>query len=423
MVVREAKAMIRTLALAVLLLPAARPPEKPNILFILADDVGQEVLGCYGGESYRTPHLDALAASGMRFEHAYAMPVCHPSRTTLLLGRYPFRLSERKWGGFPAEEEGKTFAHVMKSAGYATAVTGKWQLCLMKKDLDHPKRLGFDEWAVFGWHEGPRYWEPMIYHDGKVRDDVKDRYGPDVYTDVLIDFMERHREGPFLAYYSMALCHDVTDDIGKPVPFGPGKDRYESYGEMAEAMDVQVGKLMAALDRLKLREKTVVVFTGDNGTARASYAGVRNGKLYKDKVVSIRNGKKIPGGKGTLLDRGTRVPLLASWKGVIDPGGVVDDLVDFSDVLPTFADLAGADIPGGLDGRTFAPRLRDGKASGRDWVFAEHGGKSWVRTREWKLYADGRVFDMRSDLEERRPVTDAGAADVARLREAMASLR
>ena len=128
--------------------------ERPNILLILADDVGREVLECYGGTSYATPSLNQLAADGARFEHCYAMPVCHPTRVTLLTGQYPRHLGNPTWGTFPKVAESRTFASIAKQAGYATAVAGKWQLCLMKNDLEHPQRLGFDVWSVFGWHEG-----------------------------------------------------------------------------------------------------------------------------------------------------------------------------------------------------------------------------------------------------------------------------
>ena len=129
--------------------------EPPNILLILAADVGREVLGSYGGTSYETPHLDDLATTGMRFDHTYSMPVCHPSRISLLTGRYPFQVGNPEWGTFPRASETQTVAHSLKDAGYATAIAGKWQLTLLKDDPDHPHRLGFDEYCLFGWHEGP----------------------------------------------------------------------------------------------------------------------------------------------------------------------------------------------------------------------------------------------------------------------------
>ena len=401
--------MWRTLIVVLVLTASLRADDKPNIVFILADDVGREVLGCYGGESYETPNLDRLAASGAKFEHCYAMPVCHPTRITLLTGRYPRTLGNPRWGSFPKAAENQTFAHVLRNAGYATAIAGKWQLCLMKNDLDHPARLGFDEWSVFGWHEGARFHDPMIYENGKLRGDTKGKYGPDVYVDFLVDFMKKNRQGPFLAYYSMALCHDVTDDIGKPVPYG-SRGRYDNFNEMAEMMDAEVGRLVSAIDELGVRENTLILFTTDNGTAgRSKLSAVDDSgkKFVYENVVSKMNGKDIPGGKGKLTDWGTRVPTIANWPGVIEGGQSWDDLVDFSDILPTFAELSGGRLPKGvsLDGYSFAGRLTDGVPSPRKWAYAEgRGGRYFAKTQRWKLYNDGRFFDVEKDSFEQRAI-------------------
>lgn len=404
--------MYLVVAATAILAGSCTPPEardeRPSILFILADDVGQEVLGVYGGTSYPTPELDALAGQGLRLEHAYSFAVCHPTRLVLLTGRYPFRLPEAPWGTFPDEVEGQTLAQTLKGAGYATAVAGKWQLALLGDDLEHPNRLGFDEYSLFGWHEGPRYHQPMVWQNGRLREGLQDAYGPDVYTDFLIDFMSRHREEPFFAFYSMALCHDVTDDLDEPVPFGP-RDRYDNFAERVAAMDERVGRLMAALDRLGLRERTLVVFTTDNGSPGQPIVDVEDGELVREKVISRRGDVLVPGGKGTLADTGTRVPLLARWPGVIEAGTVSDGLVDFTDLLPTFAEVAEASLPEGvrLDGQSFVPLLRAAEGAGRAWSYSEHQGRSWVRDREWKLYDDGRLFDMASDPTEERPVLPA----------------
>lgn len=402
---------VRKLVCSILLLgltSGSLQSEQPNILFILADDVGREVLGCYGGQTYETPHLDALAADGMRFTHAYSMPVCHPTRVCLLSGKYPARLGNPKWGSYPKGEEKKTFASVLKQAGYATAVAGKWQLSLMRKDLEQPRRMGFDEWSVFGWHEGPRFHDPMIYQNGKVRTDTRGKYGPDLYVEFLIDFMKRKRDKPFLAYFSMALAHDVTDDIGKPVPYGPN-NRWLSYSEMAEDMDHQIGKLVAALDRLKLRKKTLILYTTDNGTAGASYLRVgKNGKFERPKVFSYFQGRMVQGGKGKLTDLGTRVPLIANWSGRIKRNQVIDDLVDFSDILPTFTELGSARLPAGkLDGISFAGRLLRNEPSARKWAYSEssRGGAQFLRTRTHKLYRNGKLFDMVADPDEKQPLS------------------
>lgn len=405
---------------------AAKRP--PNIVLIMADDLGVETLGCYGGTSYKTPNIDALARDGMQFSNCYSMAVCHPTRMCLMTGRYPFRLGA-KWGSFPKAEEQNTFGEILKNAGYTTAVAGKWQLTLMKKDLQQPRRMGFDDWAVFGWHEGPRYWDPMIYHNGKVLKNTEGKYGPDIYADVLIDFMKRQREKPFFVYFPMALVHDITDDLKHFVPYGPGKDRYDTYKEMVESMDRVVGRVVDAVDRLKLGNDTLILFTGDNGSPQSMYAKHVNGKLTREPVSSIRNGTVVPGGKGLLNDRGTHVPLIARWTGTIAKQQSTKDLVDFSDFLPTLAELAGGTIPKGikLDGVSFARRLEDNKPSSRQWAFAEHRGKSFVRTHQWKLYDDGTLFNVKHDVEEKSQINIASLKGeskkaVALLIKAMANL-
>jgi arylsulfatase A-like enzyme len=392
----------------------AEASRQPNVLVILADDLGQETLGCYGGESYKTPHLDRLARGGIRFRHCYSMPVCHPTRITLLTGRYPFRLDNPRWGTFPQAEEKQTIAQVMRSGGYRTAIAGKWQLILMKQNPRHPFQLGFDDYSLFGWHEGPRYFDPLIYQNGRLRSDVTGRYGPDVYVDFLVDFMTRHRDRPFFAFYSMALCHNVTDDLKQPVPFGPN-GRYMTYAEMVESADTQVGKLIAALDRLKLRQRTVILFTGDNGTSKSYIHSAVDGKLISKPVSSTLNGVDVRGGKGELTDAGTRVPLIANWPGTIKPGQVVDDLVDLSDFLPTLAELGHATLPEGvkLDGRSFAARLLGKQAQPRDWVYAQQGGKYWVGNQQWKLYNDGRLFNVKADPREQKPIRKVGQSSAA----------
>ena len=399
-----------------LALSAAR---RPNVILILADDVGQECLGCYGGESYRTPHLDQLASDGLQFKHCYSMPSCHPTRLTLLTGRYPFRFGNVRWGDFPVSAESETIASVLQQAGYATHVAGKWQLALLRDQPDHPQRLGFRHSDVFGWHEGPRYYNPLIYRDGSIRNDTQGFYGPDLYVRSIIDFMRTYREQPFFVYYSMALCHDVTDDLDAPVPHGPF-GRYDNYAEMVEEMDRAVGRIVGALEALQLREDTLLLFVGDNGTPQRMILRADGDRLIRVPVASVRDGQTIPGGKKTLKDGGTSVPLIANWPGVIDHQQVTPDLVDMSDFLPTILELAEADAPANvtLDGHSFAGRLRDNGSTTRKVAFAQRGelvlepadqpsGRvkdgCWVRTATWKLYQDGRLFDMHRDPLESSP--------------------
>jgi arylsulfatase A len=191
-----------------------------------------------------------------------------------------------------------------------------------------------------------------------------------------------------------------------------------TYSEMVASMDIQVGRLLTALKQLGLEEKTIVFFTGDNGTPVGSYIDVRDGKMRKQPVVSLLGDREIPGGKGQLTDWGTRVPLLIRWPGVIEPVASVNDLVDFSDFMPTFLALAGADAPGGvkLNGVSFAPRLTGSGAGSRDWAYSEQGKTDafWTRTANFKLYNDGRFFAMDDTGEESAPLDTSALTPTAK---------
>ena len=381
--------------------------EHPNILLILADDVGCETIGAYGGERWATPNIDALANDGMSFEYCFSMPVCHPSRICLLTGQYPFRLKSA-WGTFPRSMEFNTLSRVLQSAGYCTAVAGKWQLGLLGKDLQQPARMGFEQWCTFGWHEGARYHDPMIYENGRLREDTAGGYGPDLYVDFLAQFMEQSRDvgKPFFAFYSMALCHDVTNDLPVQVPYPPEMDRWMNYGEMVESMDQMIGRMLVHLDRLRLRDNTIVVFTADNGTSvRSKLRHKPDGGYEMEQVFSIRHGQRVDGGKGTLLNTGTNVPLIVRWPGTVKPGTTSAALVDFSDFLPTFSGVSGASVGWKHDGISFLPSLRDPSISSRTAAFCEDAkGPAWVRTQTHKLYSDGRFLDVHDDVTERSPL-------------------
>jgi len=376
---------------------------RPNIVFIMADDVGQPVLGCYGGTSYSTPNLDRLAATGTRFNHCYSSPVCAPSRVKLMTGRYGFR-NYVKWGHIPPEEI--TFGHVLKGAGYATAIAGKWQMVLQKTDPDHITKMGFEQNCVFGWHEGPRYHGPLIYENGKLRQEPEDKYGPDIFCQFIIDFIKQNKDKPFLAYYSAALAHEISNDLKVPPPVGPN-GRYQTYKELVEYMDKLIGRIVSTLDQLHLRESTLILFTGDNGTPPKFITRAVDGKYISEPLVSKMGDKTVIGGKGKLTDAGTKVPLIANWPGTTPAGTVSDDLIDFSDFMPTFAELTGGALPERLiiDGRSFAPQLKGKKGKPRKWAYCQWNGKAWARTQHWKLYRDGRLFDMQNDPLEQSPIS------------------
>jgi arylsulfatase A-like enzyme len=375
---------------------------KPNIVLIMADDVGTEVLGCYGGTSYQTPNLDNLAKTGLKFTNCFSTPKCSPSRVKIMTGRYQFRTTEQ-WGHIPPNEI--TFGHVLQSAGYATALAGKWQMILLGEDPDHIRKMGFEENSVFGWHEGPRYHDPYIWQNGQILQNTKGRYGPDIYCDFLIKFTRKNQDRSFLAYYPMTTAHDISDDLDTPPPTAPN-GTYQSYKELIEVMDHQIGRLVSALDELGLRENTLILFTTDNGTPSKFISKFDNGKYIEEPVYSMRGNEKIIGGKGKMTDAGTHVPLIVNWSGITHPGTVCEDLIDFSDFMPTLAELAHAELPGNvvIDGKSFAPQIFGQTGEAREWIFNQYEGDAWVRTKQWKLYRSGNLFDIYADPLEQNPI-------------------
>lgn len=382
---------------------AGGEPKRPNILLIMADDLGHEKLGCYGGTSYPTPELDELARQGIRFTRCYANPLCTPSRVKIMTGRYLFR-SYEGFGRFPEGEI--SFGQVLKDAGYATCLAGKWQL----GGRQRPSDLGFDEYAI---HAGSKHWGTSFKtNQGKVRQ-ADTEYAADYCCRFLCDFMEKNRGRPFFAYHPMFLVHAPIGPT--PESDTPGED---DYGDMVKYMDKTVGKLVDKLNELGIRDNTLILFTGDNGSARRS---------------ELR-GQVVRAGKGSMRDQGTHVPLIANWRGTTHAGRVCDDLVDFSDFLPTLAQAAKARLPRDrvIDGYSFFPQLLGRKGNPRRWAFVHHwrSGRDpdtqyrWARDKHYKLYhvvkagspkvarLDGMLFHTLADPDEKAPIpADDGDAE------------
>jgi len=365
-------------AAALTSLLAAQPASKPNIILIVSDDVGLGDVHCTGGP-FKTPNIDALASGGTRFEYCYSTPLCGPSRCQLLTGRYPFRtglISNQSAAALAAHQE-IMLPTVMKPAGYATACVGKWGQMPYG-----PSQWGFDEYLSF--HGSGRYWleQTTEYEENGQWKKLRAReYIPDLMHNFIVDFLNKHKDQPFFLYYPMDHIHGPivrTPDSRK----GATKD--ELYADNVEYMDKLVGKLMAELDRLQLREKTVVLFTGDNGTARF---GV---------TAATVKGKPISGMKATMLEGGSRVPLIVNWPGTTPAGKVRKDLIDFSDFFSTCTDLGGAKLPAGvtLDSHSFAAQIKGGPGTPREWVYVELNGKSYVRNARYKLNNRGELFDL-----------------------------
>ena len=354
---------------------AAPPASKPNIVFILADDYGINGVGCYGSDRFqnKTPNIDALAAGGIRFEQCYSMPTCNPTRCALMTGRYGFRT-----GNKPSFRDEPSVARILKQAGYATGMAGKW-----RQMADTPGDWGFDEHLTDPEASG-YYWEKAYTENGKPVTTQEPVYYPDACFQFAAGFFQKHRDEPFFFYYPTHLIHNPI--VRTPDSKAGASDPDALYEDNVAYLDKEVGRLVKALEQTGLRERTLVVFAGDNGTAK-----------YGQEQGTI-GGRAISGLKGTLLEGGSRVPLVASWPGMIAGPKVVKDLVDVTDFLPTFAEIAGASLTSGVtfDGRSFAPQLRGERGNPREWVYVEHNtAPEWyVREQGWKLTQAGELFDM-----------------------------
>jgi arylsulfatase A len=386
---------------------------KPNILFILADDLGIDGVSCYGADHHKTPNIDKLAASGTRFETCYAAPLCGPSRCLLMTGRYAFRTGGLANGSWRANGPGAksanewSIARVLKQAGYVTGQAGKW-----RQVGESPHDWGFDEYVSDPTASG-YYWKESYEKNGKLIDAGKNAYNPDIIQAFTIDFLTRHKDEPFFFYYAMHFVHKPT--LHTPDSSPGAKDGPDCYEDNIAYMDKQVGEVVAALEKLGLRNKTLVLFSGDNGTARG--------------YPSTVHGRMLNGFKGTMLEGGSRVPYIANWPGVTPSGTVSKDIVSFADQLPTFAELGGAKLPAGvkIDGLSFAPQIRGQAGKPRDWAYVQLGQRWFVREPGWKLNNVGELYDMSDAPFVEKLVTpaadnDASKAARARLGAALAGL-
>jgi arylsulfatase A len=355
---------------------------RPNIVLILADDLGAEAINAYGGE-YHTPRIDELARQGVLFTNAHATPLCTPTRVRLLTGME----SAKNYKAFGyLDPKARTIGHVMKEAGYATAIVGKWQLSGNGYDGlvgASPQGAGFEQSLL--WQEktldekGSRYWGPTLSTNGQNRIN-ESGFGPDIQSAFALEFIEKNKDRPFFLYYPMVLPHAPWI----PTPDSPNARTDKArFAGMVSYMDTLVGQVTDKLKALGLEKNTLVIFTSDNGTGRP--------------ITSYVGGHAIQGGKGRPAFTGTHVPLVASWPAGFPAGETRDGLFDMMDVLPTLASLAGAPAdPKVVDGVDQAPIVRGEKPSARDWIFM-HYAPVWVQEParfvfddKWKLYGDGR---------------------------------
>ena len=355
------------------------PEVRPNILFILVDDLGKEWVSCYGAEDIETPHIDKLAASGMLFHNVYSMPQCTPTRLTFLTGQYPFRhgwvnhWDVPRWGGGAHFDErlNPSVANYMQEAGYATAIAGKWQFDDFRVEPDALLKAGFEDYCMWTGYEtgipasAERFQDPYIFTKDGSRT-YAESFGPDVFKDFLIQFMQEERDQPFFAYYPMVLTHPPlvnTPDESADEPIGKHK-------AMVRYTDKILGEMVAALEAVGKRENTVIIWTTDNGTSRG--------------LVGNYKGQAVDGGKSKTIEAGIASPFIVSWPAKLKSNQSTQALVDFTDLLPTFLDLAGTNVPEKLqigeaeyplDGHSFKPLLLDpDHPEGRKWILSMGGG-------------------------------------------------
>lgn len=374
----------------------------------MIDDMGYECVGAYGGTSYKTPQMDKLAADGLKFNYAYSTPICTTSRVQLMTGKYNFR-NYREFGYLKNGET--TFGHLMQKAGYKTMIAGKWQLnghYSKEERWQDPSKVtefGFDEYCL--WQVtldkrigGERFWMPVLEQNGKqIKHSEKGKYGPDIFTDYICDFMEKDKEKPFFIYYPMVLVHDPfistpdSDDMkikGQP-----------AFADMMTYCDKMIGRIRAKTEALGIAKNTLILVTGDNGTHKS--------------IKSTQNGRVVRGGKASTTEAGTHVPLLAYWQGTTPVGKELDDLIDFTDVLPTIIEAGKGSLPKDqkYDGTSFLPQLKGQTGNKRDWIFCHYqprwgklhnSSTRWTQTHQYKLYQDGRFFDIQNDVLEKSPI-------------------
>ena len=431
---------------------------RPNIILIMTDDMGQECLSCYGCLDYKTPVLDGLAEKGIKFNHCYAQPLCTPSRVKIMTGRYNFRNYER-FGLLPTTEI--TFGTQMQKAGYATCMTGKWQL---GGDYSTPNEFGFDEYCLQNGIKPAeefdrstrgreRYWGyPVIVANGELYES-EETFGPDMLNEYAVNFIKKEKDKPFFLYYPMLLTHSPF----APTPISKDGDKsgakiseVKYFKDMVEYTDVLVGNIVKALEESGQRENTIIMFTGDNGTTYPEWVTNTNEDMMR--MVSIKGrmdkelrmpGEKtpvvdlvkkwkegpitrtdhgdIPGGKDMMTQTGTLVPLVIDWPKYAEAykafGNECNDLIDFSDFFATVIDLAGGELPADrtIDGQSFVKRLKAEGAHEREYIFCHYwwfgrkkeGARDAIHDGKYKLYNNGDFYDLNKDVKELSPLNES----------------
>ncbi len=406
-----------------------RRSDRPNLVLIVADDLGWGAVGCYGQKVIHTPNLDRLAAEGVRFTQAYAgATVCAPSRCSLLTGKHTGHGRIRSNDEIPLRPEDLTLAEVLRRAGYRTAAVGKWGLG-WQNTTGHPRAQGFEEFYGFLTHlDAHNYYPPTLWRNERAiplrGNEALGRrvYAPDEFLLVATNVVRQFQAEPFFLYYAPTLPH-ANNELGTNGMEIPNAGEYatkpwpqpeRNKAAMITRLDDDVGRLLAALKFYQLERETVVVFTSDNGP---HVEGGCSTNFFHD-------AGPFRGLKRDLYEGGIRVPLIVRWPGTIRAGTTSDRVVAFWDLFPTLAELAKVSIPPGLDGLSFAPTLRGQNQTNRSdhfyWEFHEGGYRQAVRWEDWKgvrldLGKPLELYDLKTDIGETNNLATARPEIVAHL--------
>ncbi|MDA9669662.1 sulfatase-like hydrolase/transferase [Flavobacteriaceae bacterium] len=387
--------------------------QKPNVILIMADDIGFECLSINGSTSYKTPVLDSLALNGINFTKAISQPLCTPSRVKIMTGKHNFRNYEHFTY---LNSNQKTFGNLFKENGYKTAIVGKWQLNGIKikavdknisQDNKRPHEFGFDEYSLWQLTKtkdlGERFANPLIEQNGKFLPRNENAYGPDVVSDYAVDFIKRNKDNPFFIYYPMLLVHDPF----VPTPDSPEWKSLETRSEkdnkyfvdMVAYMDKIIGKIVDELEAQGIAENTLLLFVGDNGT--------------HTRIISQTENGSIRGGKGNTISHGVNVPMVASWPSIIKKSRNYLGLVNFNDFYATFTDIL--NVENDSDGESLVQILKNKETSKREtvsiyydpmWGNISRYRNVFSQTKRYKLYQNGEFFDMEKDILETNPLNN-----------------
>jgi arylsulfatase A len=411
MKIRIAYFLSISLLLIVLFVSCDKPVEQPNIVLIMADDMGYECIGANGNTEYHTPNLDRLAENGVRFTRCFSQPLCTPSRVKIMTGKYNYRNYE-DFGYLNPDEI--TFGNLLKNAGYATCITGKWQLNGLNRnnpgnqDTDRPYQFGFDEYCLWQLHhtraEGERFSNALITQNGKDLPRDSDVYGPQVFADFACDFIEKNSGSdiPFFVYYPMVLVHDPFVPTPDSPEWAYPERRYENdtayFADMMAYTDKIVGQIEKVLIENDEWENTLFIFTADNGTHPT--------------VISSTSYGKIKGAKGQSINDGNHVPMIVNWPREMKSGLTTDALLSFNDFLPTFCEAAGVlNESTQTDGFSFVPVLTGEQEKLNEEIFIHYTPRwgrwehnRWVMEGNYKLYRDGKFYNTTKDSLEKNPL-------------------